>query len=286
MNVISVQSHVAYGHAGNSAAVFALQRLGIEVWPVHTVQFSNHTGYPDWQGEVFTADHIARILDGLEARGAFARCDALLTGYIGDATLGAVIVDAAARIRAANPRALWACDPVMGDHGKGLFVRAGVPEFMAERALPAADILAPNLFELEILTGRRPRGRDAVRDAAASLLARGPKVVLVTSLSAEGDDAGEMEMLAVTAEGAWRVATPRLPIAPNGAGDAVAALFLGFWLKARPNPDAVPKALGAAASAIFEILRSTLEANEEELQLIAAQDRLEAPRRRFTAEAL
>jgi len=286
MNVISIQSHVAYGHAGNSAAVFALQRLGIEVWPVHTVQFSNHTGYPDWQGEVFTADHIARILDGLETRGAFARCDALLTGYIGDATLGAVIVDAAARIRAANPRALWACDPVMGDHGKGLFVRAGVPEFMAERALPAADLLTPNLFELEILTGRRPRGRAAVRDAAASLLARGPKIVLVTSLSAEGDDAGEMEMLAVTAEGAWRAAFPRLPIAPNGAGDAVAALFLGFLLKARANPDAVPKALGAAASAIFEILQTTLEATEEELQLIAAQDRLEAPRRRFTAEAL
>jgi pyridoxine kinase len=282
MNVISIQSHVAYGHAGNSAAVFALQRLGIEVWPVHTVQFSNHTGYPDWQGEVFTADHIARILDGLEARGAFARCDALLTGYIGDATLGAVIVDAAARIRAANPRALWACDPVMGDHGKGLFVRAGVPEFMAERALPAADILTPNLFELEILTGRRPRGRDAVRDAAASLLARGPKIVLVTSLSAEDDDAGEMEMLAVAAEGAWRAAFPRLPMAPNGAGDAVAALFLGFYLKSGKVPDA----LAAAASAIHEVLQTTLEFGEEELQLVAAQDRFLKPRRVFTVESL
>jgi len=282
MNVISIQSHVAYGHVGNSAAVFALQRLGLEVWPVHTVQFSNHTGYPDWQGQVFPAADIAKVIDGLASRGALARCDALLTGYVGDPALGAVILDAAARIRTANPKALWACDPVMGDEGKGLFVRPGIPEFMQQRALPAADILTPNLFELEILSGAKPRGLNEVREAAGSLLQRGPKVVLVTSLSAQGNAAGEMEMLAVTPAGAWRVASPRLPIAPNGAGDAVAALFLGFFL----NSAAVPDALGAAASAIFEVLQTTIEAGEQELQLVAAQDRLEAPRRRFTAEAL
>ena len=281
MNVISIQSHVAYGHVGNAAAVFALQRLGIEVWPVHTVQFSNHTGYPDWQGEVFTADHVARVLAGLEARGAFQRCDALLTGYVGDPALGAVILDAAARLRAANPQAIWACDPVMGDHGKGLFVREGIPAFFGERALPAADLVTPNLFELEWLTGQRPRGTADICAAAVNLLTRGPKAVLVTSLAeeAEGD---EVAMLAVTAEGAWRVATPRLPMRPNGAGDAVAALFLGFYLKS----GSVPEALGAAAAAIFELLQTTLESGEEELQLVAAQERLMAPRRRFAAEAL
>ncbi|HMA13602.1 MAG: pyridoxal kinase PdxY [Bacteroidota bacterium] len=281
MNVISIQSHVAYGHVGNAAAVFALQRLGIEVWPVHTVQFSNHTGYPDWQGEVFTADHVARVLAGLEARGAFRRCDALLTGYVGDPALGAVILDAAARIRVANPQAIWACDPVMGDHGKGLFVREGIPAFFGEQALPAADLVTPNLFELERLTGQRPRGTAEICAAAVNLLTRGPKAVLVTSLAEEaaGD---EVAMLAVTAEGAWRVATPRLPMAPNGAGDAVAALFLGFWLKTR----SVPEALGAAAAAIFELLQTTLESGEEELQLVAAQDRLVAPRRRFAAEQI
>jgi pyridoxine kinase len=286
MNVISIQSHVAYGHVGNAAAVFALQRLGIEVWPVHTVQFSNHTGYPDWQGQAFGADHIASLIDGLAARGALARCDALLTGYVGDPALGAVILDAAARLRAANPKALWACDPVMGDAGKGLFVRAGVPEFMIGQALPAADILTPNLFELGILTGAEPRDLAEVRKASAGLLTAarqpGPKVVLVTSLASEGNAAGEMEMLAVSAGGAWRVASPRLPITPNGAGDAVAALFLGFYLKT----GSVPEALGKAASAIFEILRTTLEAGETELQLVAAQDRLEAPGRRFTATPL
>ncbi|MGF1594246.1 MAG: pyridoxal kinase PdxY [Kiloniellaceae bacterium] len=286
MNVISIQSHVAYGHVGNSAAVFALQRLGVEVWPVHTVQFSNHTGYPDWQGQAFGADHIAAVIDGLAARGALARCDALLTGYIGDPALGAVVADTARRLRAANPRALWVCDPVMGDHGKGLFVREGVPEFMTGTALPGADILTPNLFELELLTKTEMKGPEEVVAAARRLLEQGPQVVLVTSLAQQGNAAGEMEMLAVSASGAeggaWRVAFPRLPMAPNGAGDAVAALFLGFYLKTR----SLPEALGAAASAIFEILATTLESGEEELQLVAAQDRLEAPRRVFAAAPL
>ncbi|GAB4227890.1 MAG: pyridoxal kinase [Kiloniellaceae bacterium] len=281
MNVISIQSHVAYGHVGNSAAVFALQRLGLEVWPVHTVQFSNHTGYPDFQGQVFPAESIAAVLEGMAARGALARCDALLTGYIGDPDLGRVILETARRLRAANPKALWACDPVMGDHGKGLFVREGVPAYMTLEALPAADILTPNLFELEILTDAKPRGLAEVRAAAESLLERGPRVVLVTSLT-EGSAAAEMDMLAVSGESAWRVACPRLPMAPNGAGDAVAALFLGCYLKT----GSVADALGQAASAIHEILRTTLDLGAEELQLVAAQDRLETPRKSFVAEPL
>lgn len=277
MNVISLQSHVAYGHVGNSAAVFALQRLGHEVWPIHTVQFSNHTGYPDWQGQVFAAADIAKLIDGLAARGALARCDALLTGYLGDPALGAVVLDALGRIRAANPEALWCCDPVMGDHGKGLFVRAGVPEFMAQSALPAADILTPNLFELEVLTQSKLRGPDAIRGAAATLLERGPKIVLVTSLGDDRDDSAEVAMLAVSPEGAWRVTTPRLPMHPNGAGDAVAALFLGFYL----TSGSVPDALSQSAAAIHEVLQTTLDLGEEELQLVAAQDRLAKPRRVF-----
>ena len=154
---------------------------------------------------------------------------------------------------------------------------------MTDLALPAADIVTPNLFELEILTGRKPADLAAVRDAAAGLLApdggQGPSVVLVTSLAGDAED---MAMLAVTGDGAWRVTTPRLPIQPNGAGDAVAALFLGFYLKS----GSVPQALGAAASAIFEVLETTLEHGEQELQLVAAQDRLESTRRRFTAESL
>ena len=284
MNVISIQSHVAYGHVGNAVAVFALQRLGIEVWPIHSVQFSNHTGYPDWQGEVFSADHIARLIDGLEARGALARCDALLTGYIGDPALGEVILDAAKRIRVAKPGALWLCDPVMGDHGKGLFVRDGVPEFMRDRALPAADILTPNRFELEQLCGQRLNDLDGVLAAAKGLLARGPEAVVVTSLDLPGREEATIAMVAVSAEGSWLVACPRLPIdpPPNGAGDALAALFLGFYLKSR----LLPVALSTAAGAIFEVLQTSLESGEEELQIVAAQDGLMNPRTRFPVEKI
>src|SRR5690606_3944505 len=153
----------------------------------------------------------------------------------------------------------------MGDHGKGLFVRDGIPAFFGEQALPAADLVTPNLFELERLTGQLPRGIAENCAAAVNQLNRGPKAEQVTRLAEEaaGD---EVVRLAVAAEGAGRVATPRLPMAPNGAGDAVAALFLGFWLKTR----SVPEALGAAAAAIFELLQTTLESGEEELQLVAA----------------
>ncbi len=283
MNVISIQSHVAYGHVGNAAAVFLLQRLGFEVWPVHTVQFSNHTGYGDWKGDVFEAEHIAALIDGLEARGALARCDALLSGYIGDAALGDAILNAAARIRAANPKAVYLCDPVMGDKDTGLFVRDGVPGFMRERALLAADYLTPNLFELEILSGRKLTGEGETLEAARGLLKKGPRAVLVTSFEPAGDDS-IMAMLAVTAEGSWRVTCPRLATHPltSGAGDSVAALFLGQMLKTA----SVPEALAAAAAAIYEVLQTTLESGEQELQLIAAQERLLEPRSGFDVEKI
>ena len=89
MNILSLQSHVAYGHVGNSAAVFALQRLGIEVWPVHTVQFSNHPGYGGFRGRAFDAGLIGDVVQGIEERGALAACDGVLSGYVGSAEIGA-----------------------------------------------------------------------------------------------------------------------------------------------------------------------------------------------------
>ena len=141
LNILSIQSSVAYGHVGNSAAVFPLQRLGISVWPVNTVHFSNHTGYGDWRGPVLPAADIAAVIDGIERRGVLPDCDAVLSGYMGDASLGQVIVDAAARVKAANAGALYCCDPVMGDVGRGIYVRPGIPDFMRDPAVPAADIL-------------------------------------------------------------------------------------------------------------------------------------------------
>lgn len=158
MAILSIQSHVAYGHVGNSAAVFPLQRLGNEVWPVHTVHFSNHTGYDTVRGTVFGPDLVRDTVKGIGERGVLPRCDALLSGYLGDATIGHTVVEAARAVKAANPDALYCCDPVMGDHDAtggpgGLYVKPDIPDLMREVVIPAADITTPNQFELELLTG-------------------------------------------------------------------------------------------------------------------------------------
>jgi pyridoxine kinase len=284
MNVLSIQSHVAFGHVGNSAAAFPLQRLGFEVWRINTVQFSNHTGYGHWTGQVFDASHVRDLVDGIEARGALKACNAVLSGYLGDAALGEVILDAVARVREANPEALYLCDPVMGDFDTGLYVRDGIPEFLRTKAVPAADIITPNAFELETLSGIKVTTLAEAVKAAHSLLALGPKIVLVTSLVHRGTAPGMIEMLLVTAEANWRVATPFLAIdpLPNGAGDTVAALFLAHLLHGL----APSEAMGKAAASIFAVMEATRQAGTRELQLIAAQDQLVEPDKEFPVERL
>lgn len=270
-SILSIQSHVAYGHVGNAAAVFPLQRLGFEVWPIMTVQFSNHTGYGAWTGEVFSASVIDDLIEGMKARSAFAACAALLTGYVGDASIGAAILKARAEVKAANPQALYLCDPVMGDVGRGVFVRPEIPAFMREQAVPAADVVTPNQFELELLTGREVRYLADAVAAARLALDMGPRLVLVTSLRHADTPPDRIEMLAVTAEGAWVAGTPLLPLdpPPNGAGDAVSALFLGRLLLG----DEPPQALARAAAGVYAIIEATHAAGTRELQLVAAQDR-------------
>lgn len=283
-NVLSIQSHVTYGHVGNAAAAFPLQRLGFEVWRINTVQFSNHTGYGDWQGQVFSPQHVADLVLGLEARGALAKCNAVLSGYMGDAALGEVIVETVSKAKRANPQALYLCDPVMGDAGRGLYVRSGIPEFMRTKALSAADVITPNAFELELLTGRRIGDHESAVAAARQALTLGPRIVLVTSLTLPGTPTDSIQMLAVDASGAWQVTTPFLPLdpMPNGAGDTVSALFLAHLLKGF----APPQSLERVAGAIFAVMQATQEAGARELELITAQDALAHPPRRFSATAI
>ena len=153
---------MAYGHVGNSAAVFPLQRLGHEVWPVITVHFSNHTGYGAWRGPLLDPDDVREVIAGIDDRGALAGVDAVLSGYQGDSAVGAVILDAVARVKSLNPNAVYCCDPVMGDVGRGMFVRPGIPEFMRDTVVPAADILTPNHFELDFLAGVDTTSMDEV----------------------------------------------------------------------------------------------------------------------------
>jgi pyridoxine kinase len=277
--ILTIQSSVAYGHVGNSAAVFPLQRMGFEAWPVNTVQFSNHPGYGAWRGQIFGAEHVQAVIQGIAERGVLGQCSAVLSGYLGDVALGEVVLTAVAQVKAANPAALWCCDPVIGDTATGIYVRPGIAEFFRDRALAAADLLTPNVFEAEFLTGMRIDSLDAALAACHALRARGPKLVLLTSLR-RADPGGErIGLLASAPEGSWLVETPLLPIDPSGTGDAVAALFLGHWLRSR----SVVTALEAAAAAIHAVLQQTLVSGEREIQLIVAQESLAAPPRRFAA---
>jgi pyridoxine kinase len=281
MNILSIQSWVAYGHVGNASAMFPLQRLGAEVWAVNTVQFSNHTGYGSWRGQVFGADLVRDLVQGIEDRGALPRCDAVLSGYMGDAAIGEAVLDALARVRAVNPGALYCCDPVMGDVGRGLYVRPGIPEFMRDRALPAADIATPNQFELEWLTGLPVTTLAEAKTAVAALQATGPRCVLLTSLQVAETDPDQIEMLAAEGGAFHHIRTPKLPLSVNGAGDAIAALFLFHRMKT----GSAAAALGAAASSIHGLLRRTAEAGSREILTVAAQDEFVAPSRVFTPEA-
>ncbi|MFG1416607.1 pyridoxal kinase PdxY [Xanthobacter sp. V0B-10] len=282
MNLLSIQSHVAYGHVGNASAVFPLQRLGVEVWPIHTVQFSNHTGYGAWRGQVFEAGMISDLLEGIAERGALPRCDGVLSGYMGSADIGAAILDAVARVRGANPKADYCCDPVIGDVGRGIFVRPGIPEFMREQAVPAAEVITPNQFELELLSGHKATDRAGAAAACAALHAAGPRVILVTSLHTAETPADSIDLLASGPDGRFLVRTPRLDVSPNGAGDAIAALFY-FHVKRTGSTAA---ALAAAASSIFGLLARTEKAHSRELLLVEAQEEFVAPSRVFTPQAV
>src|SRR5215213_6738411 len=182
MNILSIQSHVAYGHVGNASAVFPMQRLGVEVWPIHTVQFSNHTGYGAWKGRVFDGPAIEELVEGIAERGVLPACDGVLSGYMGSADIGNAILSAVSRVRGANPQALYCCDPVIGDVGRGVFVRPGIPEFMRDQALLTADIITPNQFELEYLSGLTTETLESLKEAITTVQDLGPDVVLVTSV--------------------------------------------------------------------------------------------------------
>jgi pyridoxine kinase len=282
MNILSIQSHVAYGHVGNAAAVFALQRLGVEMWPIHTVQFSNHTGYGSWRGRAFDAGAIRELMQGIGERDVLGQCDGVLSGYLGSAEIGAAVLDAVAQVKTENPQARYCCDPVIGDVGRGVFVQPGVAEFMRSRAVPLADIVTPNHFELDYLTGRTTASLADALSAVEVLRALGPRVVLVTSLATNETPADAIDLIACDEAGRFRLRTPQLPVSVNGAGDAIAALFFAHWLQT----GSAAEALSRAVSAVFGILRRTSEAGSREILLVEAQDELVKPSRMFRAESI
>jgi pyridoxine kinase len=285
--ILSIQSSVAYGHVGNSAATFPLMRMGVEVWPVLTVHFSNNTGYGAWRGPVLAAADVADVVRGMDERDVLGGCDAVLSGYQGAADIGSVVLDTVALVKQRNPDAVYCCDPVMGDVDRGFFVTAGIPELIRDRVVPAADIITPNQFELEYLTSSSTSTMADVLGAAQVVRQRGPEIVLVTSVLHADTAPGTIEMVAVSSAGAWSVTTPLLPRASfNGAGDLTAAIFLARWLAGGGLGADLGVVLAATAARVHGVLAVTVASGERELQLVAAQDELVAPTASFTAVRL
>lgn len=283
-HLLAIQSHVVFGHAGNSAAVFPMQRVGVNVWPLNTVQFSNHTQYGQWSGEVLAPAQIPALVEGISNIGELGECDAVLSGYLGSAEQGRAILAGVERIKAANPKALYLCDPVMGHPEKGCSVPPQISDFLVQEAIGRADILCPNQLELDSFCGRRAESLQDCADMARSLLARGPQVVLVKHLAYPGKAADAFEMLLVTAEQTWHLRRPLLafPRQPVGVGDLTSGLFLAKVLLG----DSWLQAFEFAASAVHEVLLETQACASYELQLVRAQDRIAHPRVRFEAVAL
>ncbi len=275
--ILSIQSCVAYGHVGNSAAVFPMQRLGVEVWPVPTVHFSNHTGYGQWRGPLLPAHDVGEIIAGVRDRDVFPQVDAVLSGYQGGTEIGDVILDAVSGVKEANPVAVYACDPVMGNAKSGCFVHPDIPVLLRERVVPHADIITPNQFELGFLTWTEPEDLESTIIAADRARGLGPSTVLVTSVLQPDRPSGTIEMLAVTGDGAWIVRTEHLPIKCNGSGDVTAALFTTHLLQTG-DPEL---ALGRTASSVWDLVKATLDSGQRELQLVQAQEAIAHPRMQF-----
>lgn len=279
MRFLSIQSHVAYGHVGNSAAVFPLQRAGHEVWPVLTVNFSNHTGYGAWGGPLIPADDVRAVVAGIEDRGVLGSVDGVLSGYLGGEAIVEVVLDAVARVKAANPQATYTCDPVMGNAKSGCFVAPTIPPLIRERALPVADIITPNQFELGFMTGTDPDTIESTLESVDRARDLGPDTVLVTSVLRPDREPDTIEMLAVDGEGAWILQTPHLPFKANGSGDVTSALFTAHYRES----GSAKVALERTASSVFDLLQVTLESGERELRIVQAQDAFAHPRMQFQA---
>src|SRR4051812_31319783 len=279
MNVISIQSQVAFGHVGNSAAVFPMQTHGIDVVAVPTTLLSNRPGYPTIRGRVLEAQLVADLLLGIEERGAVDTCQMILSGYLGSAETAAVVADFVARAKARNPALRYACDPVLGDRDRGLFVKPDIPPLVRDRLCALADIITPNHFEFDWLCGANAATSGQMIEAARALLARGPSTVVVTSAELDDRPVGEIETLAIEQTKAWRVRTPKLPISPNGTGDLFAALLVS----ARVRGSDTPAALSHAASAIYAVLERTEARGTKEMRIVESAEQLVRPQRRFEA---
>ena len=264
--ILSLSSQVARGHVGHSAAVFAWQRLGIEVVALPTILLSNRPDYPHHAGERMRPEFLGEMLAALDANGWLDEIDAVFTGYLPSAAHIALAAGLVGRLKAAKPELLYCCDPILGDEPDGLYIAGDAASALRDTLVPLADLVTPNRFELEWLSG------DGVRSAAdAARAARSLARPMVLATSAPASSGEELTNLLVEGGRAWGAVVRRRGAVPHGTGDLVAALFFGHLLRSRPAPEAL-----ALATAGIEAVIEASEAREE-LNLIASQDSWAAP---------
>ena len=271
MAILTIHSHVACGHIGNAATVYPLQRMGHEVWPVHTVLLSHHPGHGSWHGAPVAAGDVTAVLKGLEAHGVLDRCAAILTGYLGAVAVGKAVLAGWHDVQIANPNSIIACDPILGDESEGLYVPDALIAFYRDHAIPAANVIFPNRFELALLSGYDVCDVTGAVAAARKIMARGPSTVIATSVPVGRD----LATVLVTTDGSWVTVTPRLTTPVKGAGDVLAALWLGYVLD---DANTATTALGRAVSDVFGMLERSADELLQELPLPTYRPMQQAPR--------
>ncbi|MCW9715078.1 pyridoxal kinase PdxY [Avibacterium avium] len=280
-HLLSIQSHVVYGYAGNKSATFPMQLLGIDVWALNTVQFSNHTQYGQWTGMVMPPAQIGEIVQGIDNIGQLHQCDAVISGYIGAAEQVEEIINAVQKVKSRNPNAVYLCDPVMGHPDKGCIVADGVKENLINLAMAKADIITPNLVELRELSGLPVENFAQAIEAVKVILSKGPKKVLVKHLSKVGQDPSQFEMLLANQEGIWHISRPlhQFKKEPVGVGDLTAGLFMANLLNGKSDVEAFEH----TANAVNDVMTVTQQQDNYELQIVAAREQIVRPVSQFNA---
>uniref|UniRef100_A0A674F4F4 Pyridoxal kinase n=1 Tax=Salmo trutta TaxID=8032 RepID=A0A674F4F4_SALTR len=244
--VLSVQSHVVRGYVGNKSATFPLQVLGFEVDSINSVQFSNHTGYAHWKGQVLTADELNVLYEGIKLNNV-NHYDYVLTGYTRDTSFLETVVDIVQELKRLNPKLVYVCDPVMGDQGS-MYVPENILPVYRDKVVAVADILTPNQFEVMDL-----------------LHQMGPDMVVLTStdlISPHGGQflvaLGSQKMVrpdGTTSTQKIRMEMPKVDAVFVGTGDLFAAMLLAWT---HHHPKDLKAACEKTVSVLHHVIKRTI----------------------------
>jgi len=299
--VLSIQSHVVYGYVGNKAAVFPLQVLGFNVDVINSVHFSNHTGHLEGvEGDVLEGSQLLSILKGLERNNLLDDICYLLTGYIGSESFLLAVLDVIKKLRSKNSNVKYVCDPVLGDNGH-FYVPECLVQIYIEKVIPLSDIVTPNQFEIEQLTGIKIKSIKDARKACSFLHGIGPTLVCLTSCMNLNDDLigenAEKSNIAIlasqrskesTQDEFWRIDCSCIDGRYTGTGDLCTALLLAWTTE---HPENLGLVLEKVVGTMYAVIERTHKNSgntvaSKELRLIESKKDIECPPIIFRAQRL